>query len=304
MIYVLMLRFLAWLVCRMPRKPALALGKFLGGIFYYLQSKRHKICLKNMDILLGSEVSPERKRELTHKMYGHMGKNIVEFFRMPLYVKEFPGPLFTVEGIEHWEAAVKKNKSVFVLTAHLGLWEFAAVGFSILGAKSSFITKSLRNASLNEFWMNHRKIGNVHPIDKKNSSKAILQCIKSHEPLGFILDQNMNLDNGVYVDFGTRKACTLNAPAILARRYDVTVIGAFVIRGEDDRYRFIITPEIPLLKTEDAEGDITANTQNYSNLIRDFIIRYPDQWIWMHRRFKNQPDGSKIYSDEKAAKRL
>jgi Kdo2-lipid IVA lauroyltransferase/acyltransferase len=244
-----------------------------------------------MDILTENSFSLEKKQEVRKKMYFHMGKNLVEFLRLPVYAERFSESPVVIEGKENWDQATKKGKSILVLTAHLGFWDLLAVGFSHFGLKSSFVTKELRNKTLNAFWMSYRKFGSIHPIDKKNSTKALLQCIRDKNLIGFIMDQNMNLDSGVFVDLGNRKACTLNAPAILARRYDLPVLAAFIIRLPDDTYRFIITPEIPVIKTDNPESDILSNTQTFSDAIRSHILEYPDQWIWMHRRWKTRPQG-------------
>ncbi|MBN2143363.1 MAG: lysophospholipid acyltransferase family protein [Candidatus Aureabacteria bacterium] len=289
MIYLL--KIFAALICRLPRGVALSMGKLFGVILSSCQFRRKSVCFINMDILYEPVLSSSEKISLRKKMYVHMGKNLVEFLRLPLYSDGFSGPFMTMEGKENWDSAMKKGKSVLVVTAHLGFWDLLTVAFFYLGVKSSFVTKELRNKTLNEFWMSYRKFGSIQPIDKKNSSRALIQCIRNKDPIGFIMDQNMNLDSGVFVQFGNKQACTLNAPAILARRYDLPVLAAFAVRLPDDHYRFIITPEMPLIRTDNPGKDAIINTQTFSDTIRSHILKYPDQWIWMHRRWKTRPVG-------------
>jgi KDO2-lipid IV(A) lauroyltransferase len=277
----------------MPRKVALFLGSTFGLFYSYFVSKRKEICRINIPMLLDPTWTTEKAIEtLIKDMYKNMGKNMVEFLRLPLYAKTWNTRLFTVDGLEHWEAARAQGKPVIFVTAHLGFWDFVPVGLSLLGQKGCYVVKEMHHKNMHAFWEKYRDLCSVVPLVKKNSSSAILDSLKRKEWVGFIMDQNMNTDFGLFVQFGKKKACTLNAPALLARRYQLPVLAFFTLRQKDDTYRFIITPEIPQQRSNNLHEDLQVNTQRISDLMQAFILQYPEQWIWMHRRWKNQPQGS------------
>ena len=290
------LKILSRLFCRIPRTKALALGMKMVHLFAFFNSRRKAVCFKNMEILLGKDISEKEKERIFSGMYRHFGKFIGDFMRLPLYKKEWPAHLIDYEGKEEFLSAYGRGKGIILITAHFGFWEFPFACLNQMGVKGSAIVKDIRNRGLNRFIMEQRDMGNVFALHKKNSAQEILKNLKKGELVGFILDQNMNTDYGVFVDFGSEKACTLIAPALLAARYEIPVFGAFVVRTAEDRFRMIFTPEIQLVKTGNRAGDIAANTQIFSNVILSMIRQYPEQWIWLHKRFKNRPEGlPKIY---------
>ncbi len=236
---------------------------------------------------------------LIKTMYQNMGKNMAEFLRLPLYTKTWNKHLFILDGLEHLETVRAKGKPAIFLTMHLGFWDFVPVGISLLGQKGCYVVKEMHHKGVHTFWENYRDVCSVKPLVKKNSSSEILNALKRKEWVGFIMDQNMNADFGLFVQFGKKKACTLNAPALLARRYGLPVLAFFTLRQKDDTYRFVITPEIPQQKSRNLHDDLQVNTQRISDLMQAFILQYPEQWIWMHRRWKNQPENSEYLYPKK-----
>ncbi|EKD28211.1 MAG: hypothetical protein ACD_79C00386G0004 [uncultured bacterium] len=290
---IFLLKVLSKFFCFLPRHMGLKVGVFIGFLFRMANFKRNKICKRNMGIILG-DISVERAETITKKMYENLGKNFIEYLRLPLYGKNLSPELFSIEGVEHLENVLKKKRGCIVITGHLGLWEIAPLMFSKFG-KAAVIVKKIRNEKIDRFINYLRSFQNTRILTKKNSSKEIISLLKENALIGFVIDQNMNTDFGVYIKLGNMQACTLSAPALLALRYNVPVLCSFLVRIDDDNYKLIITPEIELIKTGDIKNDIKENTQEFSKVLEDCILKYPEQWTWMHRRFKNQPDGLKIY---------
>lgn len=290
------LKLLSAIFCRMPRSMALALGTLMIRPFALLNIRRKAVCFKNMEILLAPGLSEKEKSGLVSGMYCHFGKCLGDFMRLSFYKKQWPAHLIDYEGKEEFLSAYARGKGIILITAHLGFWELLFACMNQMGVKGTAVVKDIRNKGINRFIMEQRDMGSVFALHKKNSAQEIIKFLKKGGLLGFILDQNMNSELGAFVDFGSEKACTLSAPALLAARYDVPVFGGFVIRTPDDRYQMVFTPEIRLVKSGNREEDLIANTQIFSNVIRDMIRRYPEQWIWLHKRFKNRPEGSpKLY---------
>lgn len=289
------LKLLSRLFCRLSRANAFALGKQIARLFALFNLKRNKVCYKNMEILLGKNLSDKEKGLLVSGMYQHFGKFIGDFMRFPLYRKEWPSHLIDYEGKEAFLSAYARGRGVILITAHFGFWEWEFACLKQMGVKGTAVVKDIRSKALNRFIMEQRDLGDVYALHKKNSAQEIIRLLKKGEAVGFILDQNMNTDFGVFVDFGSEKACTLSAPALMASRFGIPVFGSFIVRTPEDRYRMVLT-EIQTVKTGNREKDLVANTQIFSDAILSMIRKYPEQWIWLHKRFKNRPEGMpKLY---------
>jgi KDO2-lipid IV(A) lauroyltransferase len=126
-------------------------------------------------------------------------------------------------------------------------------------------------------------------IPKQKAMGQILRLLKAGEIVGILLDQNMAWQEGVFVDFFGEKACTNTGMALLALKTGTPVLPAFNIRQKDGRYRVVIEPEIPLVRTGDKERDVTENTQRFTQIIERYVRNYPDQWLWLHQRWKTRP---------------
>ena len=289
------LKLLSGFFCRISRKNALALGGMLVKLFALLNVRRNSVCYKNMEIVLGGNLSDKEKEGLVSGMYRHFGKFLADFLRFPLYKKEFPDDLLEYDGKEALLAAYNLKKGVIFITAHFGMWEFQFSCLKQVGIKGTAVVKDIRNRGLNRFIMEQRDLGEVYALHKKNSAQEILRILKRGEAVGFILDQNMSTELGVFVDFGSEKACTLSAPALLASRFGIPVFSSFIVRTENDRYRMVLR-ELKPVKTGNRAQDLVVNTQIFSDAVLEIIRQYPEQWIWLHKRFKNRPAGMpKLY---------
>jgi KDO2-lipid IV(A) lauroyltransferase len=287
-----LLKALSAFFCRIPRSSAMKLGGMLGRVFGLANVRRNAVCAVNMDIVLEKKRSPEAKKRLIRRMYVHMGKHFAEFLRLPRYFRESLPHWVHVEGREHWTTILEEKRGAIIILSHLGCWEMLSPVFAKLGvSRGAVVVKPVRNRAMNAFVRETRGLGTIRFIEKKHSARRLLAMLKENVPVGFILDQNMNLDHGVFVPFGKKKACTLSAPAMLALRYRLPVFGAFLVRTEDDGYRLILTPEIRWETSGNFKQDILTATRTFSEMIREKILEYPEQWIWMHKRFRDRPRG-------------
>ena len=223
-------------------------------------------------------------------MYENLGKNSMDFMRLPLINKDNFSEFVTVEGEEHIIHAKEKGKGVLGVTAHFGFWDIIPLLFAFKGYGANLITKEIRNSSVNDFWMQYRTYAGVNPIFKKNSSREIISVLKRNESLGFVIDQNMNTRNGVFVDFFSKKACTLDVVAKLARSFGSPVLPMFCIRNADDTFTIKIEKPVPIVQGKTKEETITKTTQEYSRVFERYVAKRPDHWIWMHKRWKTRPE--------------
>lgn len=273
---------------------AVIIRHYTYGIILTAVMARKKICFKNMDIIIPGTNSDMRLKYL-NSLSRILARNFITLLKCPHESHLFEQLNIEVTGREHLDSC--KDKPLLFISAHLGCFDLIPVTMSALGFKGGFVTKEMRNKGLHNFWHEHyRRIAQAFPISKKNASPQILKLLKQQQVVGFIMDQNMNTDHGVYVPFGDKHACTLKAPALLARKFNLNVIPVYLIWKDHSSLQLIVEPPLTPSLDMNTQDGIIADTARYNDSILNMIRRFPDQWIWMHRRFKNQPDLSKIYS--------
>ena len=268
-----------------PLRKALFTGLF--RLFYLLVPRRRLIALHNL-----RRAFPEKSEEeilgITKGVYRNMGLVAAEFFDIPRLTKSNIGELVDVEGLEHCQKALKKGKGVLMFGAHFSNWELEAVAASLLIKPFVAIYRPLDSAFLESLVLKVRLTAGNTLLDKKRAMRAMLRSLKRNNIVGIMLDQNVDYYEGVFVDFFGRPACTTDGLAILALHTGVPVLPGYIVRLPDGRYRLVIGPEVEVVDTGDRNADIVANTQRFTKVIEQMVRRYPDQWLWVHQRWKTQ----------------
>ena len=268
-----------------PLRKALFTGLF--RLFYLLVPRRRLIALHNL-----RRAFPEKSEEeilgITKGVYRNMGLVAAEFFDIPRLTKSNIGELVDVEGLEHCQKALKKGKGVLMFGAHFSNWELEAVAASLLIKPFVAIYRPLDSAFLESLVLKVRLTAGNTLLDKKRAMRAMLRSLKRNEMVGIMLDQNVDYYEGVFVDFFGRPACTTDGLAILALHTGVPVLPGYIVRLPDGRYRLVIGPEVEVVDTGDRNADIVANTQRFTKVIEQTVRQYPDQWFWVHQRWKTQ----------------
>jgi KDO2-lipid IV(A) lauroyltransferase len=271
-----------------PRNLGLRAGKFLGRALFLADRKHRKIALNNMTHAYGHEKPPHEIRILARQVFENLGKMLFEiawFWRLDR--RDFHKH-FGIDGLSHYTNALKRNKGVLILTAHVGNWELMTVLSAMSGHPVNIIYRPLDFRPLDKFLANLRTQFGGDLIPKNRSMRRILTSLKRGEAIGFLMDQNVDWYDGVFVEFFGRRACTNKGLALLALKTEAPVIPLFLVR-EGSGFRVEVGPEVPLVKTGDKTKDVEANTQQYNKVIEEIVRRYPDQWFWVHQRWKTRP---------------
>jgi KDO2-lipid IV(A) lauroyltransferase len=192
----------------------------------------------------------------------------------------------SVTGMEHATEALARKKGVLVLTAHIGNWDLMGL-WAASQLPLTIISKEIKNRSLNAFWMEKRKHHGLRIVPARDSYRACLRVLKAGECLGFVLDQNMTRPNGIFVEFFGRPASTTPGLAALSAHTGAPVLPVFMVRRADGRHEVKVLPLLEPPATRKADA-IAEATQRYTRIIEDVIRQHPDQWIWMHRRWRTQ----------------
>ena len=198
------------------------------------------------------------------------------------------------DGFENYERARARGKGVLFLTAHFGGWELSAFAHSLHGHWMHIVMRPMDNVYLNRLILQYRTMHGNKTVDKDDFVRGLLSAMKAGEVVGILMDTNMTPPQGVFVDFFGIPACTASGLARIALRTDAAVISGFTICDSAlGKYRLRFDPAVELVRTGHLEADIVANTQKFTSIIEEYVRKYPEQWLWVHRRWKTRPEGEK-----------
>lgn len=275
----------------LPRPWARRLGMGITAAFYLAHRRLVQVGQRNLALAFPEMPAAGRTRIL-RRLYQHLGRQMAEFCLFPTDRRETLPGLMTTVGLEHYLAARALGRGVLVLTAHLGAWELSSFGHSLNGYPMKFVIRPLDNAPLNQLVNGYRGLHGNLPIGKSEFARGLLHAMAANETVGVLLDQNSSPPQGVFVPFFGTPACTAIGPAKIALRTGAAVVPGFTVWDEaQQRYVLYFEPALELARSGDEDADVAANTARFTAVIEDWVRRYPDQWLWVHRRWKTRPAG-------------
>ncbi|MCA1808876.1 MAG: lysophospholipid acyltransferase family protein [Kiritimatiellia bacterium] len=274
-----------WLT-RMPRARALRLGAGLGRLLgSILRVRRGEVICTIARCF--PEKPPDEVARIADGMYRNFGLLLVEIFRFGAD-REQVRDLVELRGAEHLREALKAGRGALILSAHVGNFEMMCTVAPLFDVPLTVITKTIKPAALNAHWESTRHTMGVRTLPARGSYRACRQVLKNNEFLGFVLDQNMKRQHGIFVDFFGRPACTSPGLAFLSARAGAPVVPAFIVRRGDGRHVVQVQPALPP-PPDCSAASIHAATQAYTGIIEAVIRKHPEQWTWLHRRWRTQP---------------
>jgi KDO2-lipid IV(A) lauroyltransferase len=288
---------LAWLLIRgisiLPRPMARAAGIGLGHLVYFFHVKLRDVGMRNLELAF-PEMSVRDRKSILRGEFTSLGRQLAEVCLFPTYTRENVSRVVVYDGFENFERAQARGNGVLYLTAHLGGWELSAFSHSLYGHPLHVVMRGMDNPYLDRFITRLRTMHGNRAVDKDNFVRGLLSAMKAGETVGILMDTNMTPPQGVFVDFFGIPACTANGLARIALRTDAAVVPGFTLWDRELRkYRLRFDPALQLIRTGDEEADILANTALFTKVIEEYVRRYPDQWLWVHRRWKTRPLGEK-----------
>ena len=276
----------------LPRPVARAAGILLAGVVYHLHGRLRRVGKRNLAMAFPEKSARERRRILKGVFRG-LGRQLAEFCRFPRYTTKNVGEVAIYDGFEHFEAARARGKGVLFLTAHLGGWEIGSFAHSLYGNPLRIVVRPLDNPYLDALVDRYRTLHGNSTFGKQDFARGIIAATKAGETVGLLMDQNMTPPAGVFVDFFGRPACTASGIARVAAHTGAAVVPGFTIWDQALRkYRIHFEPAVELVRTGNDDADAIANTAKFTKIIEDFARKYPEQWLWVHRRWKTRPEGS------------
>jgi KDO2-lipid IV(A) lauroyltransferase len=224
--------------------------------------------------------------QIVDGVFRSIARLLVSFARFPSIRRDNVGQWIRCEGMEHYERAKREGRGVLFATAHFGNWELSAYAHALLAEPMHVVVRPLDNPSIDRLVEERRSLTGNRPLFKKDYARAILKALAANEAVGVLIDQNASADSGVFVNFFGVQACAGVGFAKLAARSGAAVIPGFAIWSEEEqRYVLRFYPPAPV------SGDAAQDTQTLQALLESVIREHPDQWLWIHRRWKTRPPG-------------
>lgn len=271
----------------LPRKIWLRVCGKLGLMAYYFARETRSLTLKHL-----SMAYPEKSfleiRQMAKKTFQMLGKNGGDILRSSKVKNLAQLEKFLItEGLQNYEAAHAKGKGVIFLTCHLGAFDLQITNMAMRGLNPNIIGTPLKDEKLNNLLWNYRNLHGAIPIARGKETFRMIKILKSGGSVALLIDQDTNVKT-VFIDFFGMQAATPVGATIMALKTGAAVVPTYIYLGKDDLQHMHILPEIPMIITGDEEADTKYNTQVLTNFIEAQIRKYPDQWVWMHERWKTK----------------
>jgi len=276
--------------CRiLPRKANLVMGRMIGLAGYLLSGNRRRIALENLNRSFGNEISPGEKVRYARGSFASFGMGLTEFFTFPSLTDTKINDMTEVTGIENLDSALAEGRGALILTLHMGLWEFMPAALISLGYEMSIVAKAARTESANRMLTNCRQSVGVSVLYGSGIMRGIMRQLKSGGLVGFVLDQNALPEDGIFVPFFGRLACTLDSLAVIAIRTGAPVVPVFTYRQEGG-HRVVVGRPMPAPEIAgEREKDVYKRTLAYTQWTENVVRAHPEQWMWLHERWKTRP---------------
>jgi KDO2-lipid IV(A) lauroyltransferase len=263
----------------LPLSMSYRAGYLAAGLLDLLLPKLRRVAMRNLSMAF-PELSSAEHRRITNGVFRSVGRVLVSLARFPSIDR------VSYNGVEHYQAAKREGRGVLIATAHFGNWELSAFAHALLTEPMNVMVRPLDNPLVDRLVETRRMLSGNRLVFKKDAARSVLKALKNNEPVGILIDQNTTPAEGVFIHFFGKPACAGTAFAKLAHHSQAPVIPGFALWSEKTRsYTIHFLPEVPLT------GDPATDTQRIHAVLEDAIRQNPDQWMWIHRRWKTRPPG-------------
>jgi KDO2-lipid IV(A) lauroyltransferase len=277
----------------LPRSLSRSFAIAIAQVVYLFHFRLRQVGMRNLAMVFPEKSQAERKRIL-RGVFTSLGRQLAELCQFPRYTAESIAEVVVYDGLENYERAYARGKGVLFLTAHFGGWELSAFAHSLHGHRVNIVMRPMDNEYLDRMLQSYRTMHGNKVVPKDDFVRGLLAAMRAGETVGILMDTNMTPPQGVFVDFFGIPACTASGLARIALRTDAAVVPGFTIWDEKlGKYRLRFDPALELIRTGNLEADIVANTQLFTKVIEDYVRKHPEQWLWVHRRWKTRPEGEK-----------
>ncbi len=281
-------------IARMPFSWVSRLGQFFGSAVYSLASGERRKTLKSLRTAFSGDLAPGEIGRLGRRVWQNVGRNLFEIVCWTRWDSgKIRAQVARSSGLENIEKALARKKGLFIVSGHLGNWELLG-GFLFSHYQGSAIAQNLYDPRFDVIVNRFRqdKLGATSMIKRGMALRGILEDLRKNHFIIGLLDQDTGTD-GVFTPFFGKNAWTQTGVARIARKTGAALVPAFMVRGSDGLYEAHVGEEIDVPHTDDVEKDILETVRRYTGIIEAQVRAYPDQWMWMHERWKTRPPEEK-----------
>lgn len=287
-----LLKVLSFALGHLPRAFVTALGPMIGALIFRLDKKRRRVATENLKRAFGRSISDAEIERIVKKVFSNIAVMFFEFMRLPWLDEKRLDALVEFEGLIHFDDALKKGRGVIMCTAHYGNWELLAFSLGLKGYPLDLVVREVDNPVFEGFvsWVRTRSGNRI--IYKQKAMRRLLTRLKENAIVTILLDQNVTHREGLFVDFFGSPACTNKGPALLALGSGASIVPVFIrrtLRG----HRVEVFKEIEYDQTGERERDAEEVTRRCTAFIEERIRIHPEEWFWVHRRWKTRPEPGK-----------
>jgi len=275
----------------LPRPVARSFAAGAARLLLLLLPKLRKTAEINLRVAFPEWTDAPRRAAL-HGMARNLGWMAAEFAHLPKYTRENIENVVILDGHENFLAGQRRGKGVIYLTGHIGAWELSSYAHALYGFPLHYMARPLDNEPLDRLVNDYRGRSGNQPVYKNEAARSMMRVLKDAGTLGILADQNTMPGEGIFVDFFGKPACTTTGIARVALHTDAAVVPGYAYWDANlGKYRLRFEPPVELVRTGDSENDIRENTQRFTKVIEEIIRKHPEQWVWVHARWKNRPEG-------------
>jgi Kdo2-lipid IVA lauroyltransferase/acyltransferase len=275
----------------LPRSAARFTGASFAAAAYAVRTPLRLAAMRNLQLAF-PDWSDAQREQVIRRMIRQVGWMAGEFSQFPKYTRERIEQLVLIDGEENFDATQRRGKGVLFLTGHMSAWELAPFAHARYGHPLHFLVRPIANRRVDALINGYRCLSGNLPIEKNRSARAILKVLGEGGTVGILADHNTVPEEGVFVNFFGILASTTSGLARIALHTDAAVVPGFLAWDDSLRkYRLGFQPAVELSRTGDDEADILENTERFMRIIEDWVRAHPDQWLWVHKRWKTRPPG-------------
>lgn len=284
-------RVLLGIVGLLPRSVATALGSCAGKLAYRLLGKLRRTGERNLELALPELSKAERDKILMGSL-SSLGRSLGIFPQLKKITRKNLHEFVDIVGSGNFDAVSSNGRGTLFITGHLGNWELLPVAFALNYSPANMLVRRLDNPKIEELVDEVRTLHGNRTLDKRAAARDMMRLLNDGKIIGVLIDSNADLREGVFVDFFGIPACTTAGAASLALRTNANVLPFFMVWDKaSGKYQMKIEPPIDFISNGDKEKDRIELTVLMTNAIEKFVRKYPEQWLWIHRRWKTRPQG-------------
>src|SRR5262252_7769189 len=275
----------------LPRRVARALAAGVTRLLRVFLPNLRRTAEFNLNLAF-PDWDEEKRRATLKGMVRNLGLMAAEFARLPKYTRDNIESVVVLDGHENFLEGKSRGKGVIYLTGHIGAWELSSFAHALYGFPLHYMARPLDNRLLDTLVNKYRGLSGNRPIFKNESARHLLRVLKEAGTIGILADQNTMPEEGLWVDFFGTPACTTTGIARVALHSGAAVVPGYAYWDQHlKRYRLRFEPPVELVRSGDMERDILENTRRFAKVIEEIIRKHPEQWAWIHARWKNRPKG-------------